>query len=70
MVGGNGTTAFILPHGGALQTLAVPPGATNAFGINDNGNIVGQYAAGANMPGFYLPSASSTSFATISAAGD
>ena len=48
-----------------MQTLAVPPGATNAFGINDNGNIVGQYPAGANMPGFYLPSASSTSFATI-----
>ena len=65
VVGGNGTTAFILPQGGALHTLAVPPGATNAFGINDNGNIVGQYTAGAMMPGFYLPSASSTSFATI-----
>jgi len=65
VVGGNGTTAFILPQGGALQTLAVPPGATNAFGINDLGNIVGQFTVGNNSSGFYLPSASSTSFATI-----
>ena len=64
VVGGNGTTAFILPQGGRCRHCR-PPGATNAFGINDNGNIVGQYTAGANMPGFYLPSASSTSFATI-----
>jgi hypothetical protein len=65
VVGGNGTTAFILPQGGALQTLAAPPGATNAFGINDLGNIVGQSTIGNNNSGFYLPSASSTSFATI-----
>jgi hypothetical protein len=65
VVGGNGTTAFILPQGGALQTLATPPGATNAFGINDLGNIVGQSTIGNNNSGFYLPSASSTSFATI-----
>jgi hypothetical protein len=65
VVGGNGTTAFYLPNGGSSQTLTTPSGATNAFGINDNGNIVGQYTAGANTPGFYLPSASSTSFATI-----
>jgi len=65
VVGGNGTTAFILPQGGALQTLAVPPGATNAFGINDLGNIVGQSTVGNDNSGFYLPSASSTSFATI-----
>ena len=61
-VGGNGTTAFILPKGGVLQPLTAPPGASNAFGINDNGNIVGQSN---NSSGFYLPSASSTSFATI-----
>ena len=65
VVGGNGTTAFILPQGGALHTLAVPPGATNAFGINDNGNIVGQSTVGNDNSRFYLPSASSTSFATI-----
>jgi hypothetical protein len=52
VVGGNGTTAFYLPNGGSLQTLTTPSGAINAFGINDNGNIVGQYTAGANMPGF------------------
>lgn len=65
VVGGNGTTAFYLPNGGSLQTLAVPPGATNAFGINDLGNIVGQSTVGNDNSGFYLPSASSTSFATI-----
>src|SRR3984957_20169403 len=65
VVGGNGTTAFILPQGGALQTLAAPPGATNAFGINELGNIVGQFTVGNNSSGFYLPSASRTSFATI-----
>ena len=65
VVGGNGTTAFILPQGGALRTLAAPPGATNAFGINDLGSIVGQSTIGNNNSGFYLPSASSTSFATI-----
>lgn len=66
IVGGNGASAFFLPNGGgSLQTLITPPGATNAFGINDGGAIVGQYTAGANTPGFYLPSASSLSFTTV-----
>ena len=65
VVGGSGSSAFYLPNGGTLQTLTTPAGANNAFGINDLGNIVGQYTMGANTPGFYLPSASSTSFTTI-----
>ncbi len=67
VVGGNGATAFYLPNGGALQNLTAPPGATNAFGINDNGNIVGQYTSGATTPGFYLPGITSTNFVTINA---
>ena len=65
VVGGSGSSAFYLPNGGTLQTLTTPAGADNAFGINDLGNIVGQYTAGADTPGFYLPSVSSTSFTTI-----
>jgi hypothetical protein len=65
VVGGNGATAFFLPNGGSLQPLTTPPGASNAFGINDNGSIVGQFTSGANTPGFILPSSTSTTFTTI-----
>ncbi len=54
VVGGNGITAFVLPHNGVPQTLNVPGGATNAFGINDHGVIVGQYNNGQATPGFIL----------------
>ena len=65
VVGGNNTTAFFLPNGGSLQPLTTPAGAINAFGINDKGNIVGQFTSGGNTPGFILPSSTSTSFTTI-----
>jgi len=65
VVGGNGTTAFFLPNGGSLQSLATPTGAINAFGINDNGNIVGQFTSGSNTPGFVLTSSASIVFTTI-----
>lgn len=56
IVGVNGTSAFSY-SGGTLTTLTPPTGATAqaAFGINDNGLIVGQFtnASGAN-PGFIL----------------
>ena len=65
VVGGNGTNAFFLPNGGTLQNLASPGGAINAFGINDNGNIVGQFTLGDNTPGFILASIASNSFTTI-----
>jgi len=65
VVGGNGTTAFFLPNGGSLQNLGTPAGASNAFGINDKGNIVGQFASGNNSPGFILASNTSSVFTTI-----
>jgi hypothetical protein len=65
VVGGNGTNAFFLPNGGSLQNLTTPANAINAFGINDNGNIVGQFTSGTNTPGFILNSFNSTSFTTI-----
>ena len=65
-MGGNGTNAFFLPVGGPLQLLTTPPNAINAFGINDKGNIVGQFTTAAgNTPGFILPSNTSTTFTTI-----
>jgi len=65
VVGGNNTNAFFLLNGGPLVNLTTPTGAINAFGINDNGNIVGQYTSGGNTPGFILNSFSSTNFTTI-----
>ena len=65
VVGGNGTTAFYLPQGGALQNLSTPTNAINAFGINDKGNIVGQFTSATNTPGFILNSSSSSTFTTI-----
>ncbi|HEV8039691.1 MAG TPA: PEP-CTERM sorting domain-containing protein [Bryobacteraceae bacterium] len=65
VVGGNGTNAFFLPNGGSLLDLTAPMGAINAFGINDNGNIVGQFSSGANTPGFVLGSITSNTFTTI-----
>jgi hypothetical protein len=65
VVGGNGTNAFFLPNGGSLQNLTTPANAINAFGINDKGNIVGQFTSGNNTPGFILNSSTSTTFTTI-----
>jgi hypothetical protein len=68
IVAGNGVTAFYLPNGGSPQTLNVPGGAINAFGINDKGNIVGQFnTAGGAVPGFYLPNIGSNTFIQIDA---
>jgi hypothetical protein len=65
VVGGNGTTAFYLPNGGALTALTAPATAINAFGINDKGNIVGQFTSGANTPGFVVTAFNSSTFTTI-----
>jgi hypothetical protein len=68
IVGGNGATAFYLPNGGSPQTLNVPGGAINAFGINDEGNIVGQFnSASGSTPGFYLPNIGSSAYTEIDA---
>lgn len=59
VVGATGTNAFLLDNGYMTLTLLPPanPGNTTsevAFGINDNGAIVGQYvdSASGNTPGF------------------
>lgn len=67
VVGTVGGTAFYLPSGGAVESLASPGSATVAFGINDLGNIVGQFTSGAATPGFLIANHSSTSFLTINA---
>jgi hypothetical protein len=67
VVGGNNTNAFFLLNGGSPLNLTTPTGAINAFGINDNGNIVGQFNSNGATPGFILNSISSTNFTTINA---
>jgi len=63
---GNGNAFFL--KGATLQTF-IPGGgsAATAFGINDKGNIVGQYTIGGEMPGFFLTSHESTSLIRIDA---
>jgi probable HAF family extracellular repeat protein len=62
-----GAPGFLIPNGGTPQALLTPPGATSetAFGINDKGQIVGQYvnAAGAT-PGILI---NGPTFTTINA---
>src|SRR5205823_70506 len=50
---------------GGIALGITPPGATNAFGINDKGNIVGQFTSANNTTGFILPSNASAAFTTI-----
>ena len=67
-VGTQNGAVFFLPPGGSAATLTAP-GAT-AFGINDKGNIVGQYAAGAgSSPGFFLASSAGNGLVTTRALG-
>jgi hypothetical protein len=57
--------AFFLPPGGPVQTLT--PGApATAFGINDNGNIVGQFTTAAT-PGFFITNSIGAGFIKIDA---
>ncbi len=62
IVGGNGTTAFVMPAGATPATLPTPANASaeTALGINDHGGIVGTFTnQTGNSPGFYLPSGGS-----------
>ncbi len=65
VVGTQNGAAVIVPHGGSPQTLGIPTGATAAFGINDNGNIVGQYGLEGNLPGFALANSAGAGLASI-----
>jgi hypothetical protein len=59
VVGVTGTNAFSLPFGGSMTNLPAVNGTTTsmlAFGINDNGLIVGQYSDSATgtIPGWLM----------------
>jgi hypothetical protein len=60
--------AFFLSKGGSPQ-LFIPKGtAATALGINDHGNIVGQFTAtNGQMPGFYLSNNTGVNFVRIDA---
>jgi len=68
VVGTANGAAFILPFGGSAVTLTTPANTTAAFGINDMGNIVGQFtSAMGTMPGFFLANSSGSGLITINA---
>ena len=68
VVGTANGAAFILPFGGSAVTLTTPANTTAAFGINDMGNIVGQFtSAMGTMPGFFLANNSGSGLITINA---
>ena len=55
IVGTQNGAAFMLAANGSAQPLPTPATATSAFGINDKGQIVGQYTnAQGQTPGFAL----------------
>jgi uncharacterized membrane protein len=61
VVGTQNGAAFFLPAGGALELLPSPAGAMAASGINDKGQIVGQFTSpNGQTPGFFLRSSKST----------
>jgi len=67
IVGTQNGAAFFMPPKGPAQTLTVPAGATSAFGINDKGQVVGQYVNGQGQtPGFVLVNMKATAI-TINA---
>jgi uncharacterized membrane protein len=67
VVGAENGAAFFLPPGGPVQTNATPGTPSAAFGINDNGNIVGQFTSALAIPGFFIANNSGQNFTTINA---
>jgi hypothetical protein len=67
VVGTVNGTAFFLPPGGPVATLPTPGSAAAAFGINDLGNIVGQYTSATTTPGFFMSDSAGANFITINA---
>jgi hypothetical protein len=66
VVGTQNGAAFFLAPKGTPEPLLVPANATNAFGINDRGNIVGQFTNPAGQtPGFILRNRRSHAYTTI-----
>jgi hypothetical protein len=67
VVGAANGAAFFLPNGGSPQTIPGVGSPSAAFGINDKGNIVGQYTVGATTPGFYVSDSAGDNLTTINA---
>jgi uncharacterized membrane protein len=68
VVGQLNGNAVVLPHGGSPQTPALPQNAgSTAFGINDNGNILGQFTIDGAMPGFFVANSAGGNFVRIDA---
>lgn len=68
VVGTQNGAGFFMPVNGTPQPLLGPAGATNVFGINDLGNVVGQFtnASGAS-PGFLVRNKTKSAYITINA---
>lgn len=68
VVGSQNGKAFFLPAKGTPQALTLPGTSSSAFGINDKGQIVGQFTnATGQTQGFLLKTAKSTAVLTINA---
>jgi hypothetical protein len=67
VVGQDNGAAVFVPKGGSEFTLTVPPNTANGFGINELGNIVGQFETGNGTPGFFLTNAAAQNFTQINA---
>ena len=68
VVGTHNGVGFFMPPKGSPQPLLGPANATNVFGINDLGNVVGQFtnAKGAT-PGFLVLNKTKSTYITIHA---
>ena len=70
IVGTNNGAAFYIPPRGTPQALSSPAGASSAFGINDKGQVVGQYTnASGQTPGFFLSNMASKAITINASSG-
>jgi hypothetical protein len=67
IVGTQNGNAFFLRPGGSALMLLIPGFGSTALGIDDQGNIVGQYNVGSETPGFFLASNGGNGLITINA---
>lgn len=66
VVGAHNGAAFFMQPNGTPQPFPGPAGATNAFGINDVGNVVGQFTnANGNSLGFLVRNKTKSAYITI-----
>ena len=66
VVGTQNGAAFFMPANGTPQPLLGPAGATSLFGINDLGNVVGQFTTpNGTSPGFLVRNKTKSAYITI-----